>query len=330
MHPTRFAIVALTIVAALAAPLTAAAQTGSWTIAGHFERTTAPSFQSGFVTDDIDAITASFDHRAKALTVDLRHFEAPSRGAVQIDFGLGQPDGTCLADRAGIAITAADIPLLQTVTETERFWSPDQHRWEIGYYWPGSGWTYLGWNESRRRHHWLRPGRWETRTVTREISGVDEGAHQRTAILTRDGVGGELVQSLRVETGAVQLRWSFAHPLLDGLQADCLEIHVPGRAAPFALIPVPAGPAPEPDADPEADDRPVRAISIRAGRRGSSIALRLTGDATRIQIRAGRATRTLAFRPRIVLRHQAPGLRTVAVRTHDGSGWSDWRRVRIR
>ncbi len=339
MHRSRTPLAALVAAALLALAPTAAAHPGDWSLGGAFERTVAPSFQGGFVPDDVDRVDAVFDNRAKTLTLSLRFFQAPTRGELLVELGRAPGDGTCLTDAAAIRITAADLPVVRTETVTERTWVPDQHRWTFSAAWPGTGWTYLGWDAWRARHRWLRPGHWETRTTTREVVDVDPAVHERTAVLERDGVAGALPVAIRVGHADTQLAWTFAHPLLDGLAADCLEVRVPGRLAPFAVVP-PAPPAPEPAPAPAPDPVPPAApddpdvvdleeVAVTATRRGALIELRLTGDAERLQVRVRGASRTLAFRPRVVLRGAPEGARWVVVRAGDGADWSDWRRVPV-
>ena len=337
MHRSRTPLAALVAAAVLAVAPAAAAHPGDWALGGSFERTVAPSFQGGFVPDDVDRVDAVLDNRAKTLTLALRFFQAPTRGELLVELGRAPGDGTCQTGAAAIRITAADIPVLRTETATERHWVPDQHRWTSSSAWPGTGWSYLGWDAWRGRHHWLRAGYWETRTVTREVVDVDPGAHERTAVLERDGVAGALTATARVGHADTAMAWTFGHPLLDGLAADCLEIHVPGRLAPFAVMPaappaVEPAPAPAP-APPAAPDDPdvvdLEEVAVTAARRGALIELRLVGDAERLQVRVRGASRTLAFRPRVVLRGAPAAARWVVVRVGDGADWSDWRRVPV-
>jgi len=313
MHRSRPPLAALVAALALALAPTAAAHPGDWALTGSFERTVAPSFQGGFVPDDVDRVDAVFDNRAKTLALSLRFFEAPTRGEI-----------------------AADLPAVRTETITERFWVPEQHRWTVSSAWPGPGWSYLGWDAWRGRHRWLRAGYWDARTFTREVADVDPSAHERTAVLEREGVAGALTAAIRVGHGDAAMAWTFGHPLLDGLAADCLEIRVAGRLAPFAVVPAPApAPAPEPaPAPPSAGDDPdlvdLEEVAVTAVRRAGLVELRLTGDAERVQIRARGASRSMAFRPRIVLRGTAATARWVAVRVGDGADWSDWLRVPVR
>ncbi len=335
MHRPRLVPAALAAAVLLvAAPAPAAAFPGDWSLGGAFERTTAPSFQGGFVPDDVDSVDVAFDNRAKALTVALRFFAAPTRGEVLLELGRAPGDGSCRTDVAGLRITAEDLVVTRTETTTERFWVPEQHRWTVSSAWPGPGWSYLGWDSWRGRHRWLRAGYWDSRTTSREVVEADPHAHARRAVLELDGVAGALEATARVGHTDTQLAWTLAHPLLDGLAADCLELHVPGRLAPFAVVPAPApAPAPDPAPAPPVDDPDavdLDALAITATRRGTAIELRLTGDAERVQVRVRRASRTLAFRSRIVLRNQPAAARWVVVRVWDGADWSDWERVPVR
>lgn len=336
MHRSRPPLAALVAALALALAPTAAAHPGDWALTGSFERTVAPSFQGGFVPDDVDRVDAVFDNRAKTLALSLRFFQAPTRGEIAVDLGRAPGDGSCATGVATIRITAADLPAVRTETITERFWVPEQHRWTVSSAWPGPGWSYLGWDAWRGRHRWLRAGYWDARTFTREVADVDPSAHERTAVLEREGVAGALTAAIRVGHGDAAMAWTFGHPLLDGLAADCLEIRVAGRLAPFAVVPAPApAPAPEPaPAPPSAGDDPdlvdLEEVAVTAVRRAGLVELRLTGDAERVQIRARGASRSMAFRPRIVLRGTAATARWVAVRVGDGADWSDWLRVPVR
>ncbi len=95
------------VLASLAAATSAQAYTGDWTVSGEFERTTTPSFSGGFNPNDVDTVTASFDNRAKQVSLHLGFFMAPSRGAIYISLGTGRVDGTCAADTIDIAIVLA-------------------------------------------------------------------------------------------------------------------------------------------------------------------------------------------------------------------------------
>jgi len=338
VHRSRVPVAALVAAALLALAPAASAHPGDWALSGAFERTVAPSFQGGFVPDDVDEVDVAFDNRAKTIALALRFFEAPTRGEVLVELGRAPGDGTCVTDAATIRITAADLTLVRTETVTERFWVPEQHRWTVSSSWPGTGWSYLGWDTWRARHHWLRAGYWDARTVTREVVDVDPSVHERTAVLERDGVAGALTATVRVGHGDVRLAFAFGHPLLDGLAADCLEIRVPGRLAPFTVVP-PAAPAPAPEPAPapapptEAGDPDLvdlEDVAVTATRRGALIELRLTGDAERLQVRVRGTARTLGFRPRVVLRGAPQAARWVVVRVGDGVEWSDWRRVPVR
>lgn len=332
MHRIRPVLAALVAAVLLAAAPAAAAYPGDWALSGSFERTVAPSFQGGFVPDDVDGVEVVFDNRAKTLALALRLFQPPTRGTIAVDLGRAPGDGSCATGVASIRIAAADIAVVRIETATERFWVPDQHRWTYGSAWPGTGWSYLGWDAWRGRHHWLRAGYWDARTVTREVADVDAGAHERVAVLERDGVAGALTASVRIGNADTAIAFAFGHPLLDGLAADCLEIHVPGRLDPFTVVPAPA-PAPAP-APPSAGDDPdlvdLAEVAVTATRRAGVVELRLTGDAERVQLRVRGASRTLAFRPRIVLRGAPATARWVVVRVGDGVDWSDWRRVPVR
>ena len=128
MHRIRLVTLALALLTGLAAAPAAAAFPGDWAIGGAFERTTAPSFQDGFVADDVDRVDVAFDNRGKTLSVQLRFFGAPTRGRIDVDLGRGLPDGSCSADVASVRITATDLVVTRSEATTERFRVPEQHR----------------------------------------------------------------------------------------------------------------------------------------------------------------------------------------------------------
>ncbi len=344
----RGALIGAAALASLALAPAVHAYEGDWTITGSFERTTSPSFAGGFNPNDIDEVTAGYDNRAKVASLRLRFFEAPSRGTIYAALGTGLPNGTCDIGALDIAIQARDVTRTRQVTETETYWVDEL---EYRYTWSryvapdGEGWTYVGreYTRSSWQYKWMRTGHEETRTITRTITEVDPTQHERVGTLERDAVDGELVDVERVANGATEMTWSWGHPLLNGVAADCIEIQVPGRRAPFVIAP-PADPAPAPEpapapTDPAPED-PIAAadevtlddIAVSATRlSGGRIALVLAGgDAERVQIRVKRSSKTLAFRSRIVLRNQAAGVRYVVVRFTDGADWSDWERVAVR
>lgn len=350
----RGALIGAAALAALGAAPAAQAYEGDWTVSGSFERTTNPSFAGGFNPNDIDEVTAAYDNRAKVASLRLRFFETPSRGTIYAALGTGLADGTCDTGALDIAIASRDVTRTRQVTETETSWVDEL---EYRYTWSryvapdGEGWTYVGreYTRSSWQYKWMRTGHEETRTITRTITEVDPTQHERVATLERDAVDGELVDVERVANGATEMTWSWGHPLLNGVTADCIEIQVPGRRAPFVIAP-PATPAPTPNPAPApapaptepapAPEEPVTTaeevtlddIAVSATRlSGGRIALSLTGgDAARVQIRVRRASKTVAFGPRIVLRNQAAGVRFVVVRFTDGADWSDWERVAVR
>jgi hypothetical protein len=326
-------------IAALAAVPAAQAYEGDWTIAGEFERTTTPSFAGGFNPNDIDAVSASFDNRAKRVSLDLRYFDVPGRGNVYVAFGTGRADGTCDTGTMDIAIDPRDVTRTREVTETTRVWV---ERFDYRYTWSrydapeGEGWEYVGrfWTRSSWQHRWERDGHWQNQTVTRTITEVDPDAYERVGTLELDGVDGSLESVTRLATDATEMSWSFGSPLLSGVQADCLEITVPGRRAPFTIAP-PAAPAP-PAGDPDAalataDEVALDDIEVTATRRAGRIVLTLTGgEADRVQVRVNGRSKTVAFKERVVLRTRAASARSVMVRFDDAGSWSDWERVALR
>ncbi|MGA0122350.1 MAG: hypothetical protein ACO3KD_05000 [Gaiellales bacterium] len=314
----RGALAGVAAVAALAAVPAAQAYEGDWRIAGSFERTTSPSFYGGFNPNDVDEVDAVFDNRAKTLSVRLAYFQTPERGNVYVNFGRGQADGSCQTGVMDVSIATRDIvgP------------SRTEYAWTYSRYTPpeGEGWTYVG--------RFSAQGYWRYQW-SRIVSGLDTEHYERVATLELDQVDGALTDVERLDNGATEMRWSFGSPLLNGIEADCLEIQVPGRRAPFTIAP-PATeePAPEPETDPEItsadDEMTLDDVIVSAGRRGRSIVLRMTGDAEKVQIRVRRGSKRVAFRNRIVLRNQSASVRSVMVRFSDGVEWSDWERVRVR
>lgn len=327
----RGALIGAAALGALVAVPAAQAYDGDWRIAGEFERSTSPSFYGGFNPNDVDEVEAVFDNRAKTLSVNLEYFQTPERGNVYINFGRGQADGSCQTGVMDIAIASRDI------TGPSR----TEYAWTTSRYTPpaGEGWTYVG--------RFSAQGYWRYQW-SRIVSGLDTEHYERVATLELDQVDGALTDVERLDNGATEMSWSFGSPLLNGIQADCLEIQVPGRRAPFTVAPPATAPAPDPAPAPApapapepaptpapgADDGSAETtlddMIVSAGRRGSSIELRMTGDAEKVQIRVRRASKTLAFRSRVVLKNQDAAVRWVMVRFSDGSDWSDWERVQVR
>jgi hypothetical protein len=319
----------LALLAALAlAPEAAGA---SWSLEGRFDRASSPGFGGGFPPDEVDEIALAYDDRAKRVDLRLRLWATPSRGAIEVAAGTALADGTCEAGAAIIAIEARDVLRTRTEVATEAVWVPDRHRWETSYRWPGTGWTYLGWDDWRRQHRWLRPGHWERRTTSREVVEVDPDRHERVARLTRQGVHGHLEAHHELPTGGVEMAWSFASPLLDDLAADCLEVTVPDRAEPYVVAPAPS--AGTPDDEPIGDEEEVEldGIEATARRRGTRVLLLLSGgEADRIGVRANGRARSLPFRPRVALRGVPARSRSLLVRFEADGAWSDWEAVTIR
>ncbi|MBJ7333321.1 MAG: YXWGXW repeat-containing protein, partial [Thermoleophilia bacterium] len=214
----RNAIIGAVSLAVLAVAPAAQAYPGDWSISGEFERTTTPSFAGGFNPNDVDEFSAAYDNRAKTLAIDLDYFQVPGRDNVYISFGTGLPDGSCNTGAIDVTIASRDI----TSTRTSRVWVPAQ------------------WYNSEGRHYW-RDGYWAIRTDT----SVDAEHYDRVATLERDGVDGSLEQVARLDSDETEMGWTFGSPLLNGLAADCVEITVPGRRAPFVIAP-PAAPVVDP------------------------------------------------------------------------------------
>ncbi len=316
----RNAIIGAVSLAVLAVAPAAQAYPGDWSISGEFERTTTPSFAGGFNPNDVDEFSAAYDNRAKTLAIDLEYFQVPGRDNVYVSFGTGLPDGSCNTGAIDITIASRDI----TTTRTSRVWIPAQ------------------WFNNDGRHFW-RDGYWAIRTDT----SVDTEHYERFATLERDGVDGSLEQVARLDSDETEMGWTFGSPLLNGLAADCVEITVPGRRAPFVIAPpaapvtVPApipSPTPTPTPIPGAgapdpltsDDVALDDIITSATRVGSRIKVTMTGDANQVQLRIRKSSKTLAFSNSLSIKNQPTSVRYVYVRFSDGTDWSDWDRIAIR
>lgn len=339
--PHRALLLAATLSAlSLLAAAPATASEGDWTLSGSFARTTAPSFSSGFNPDDLDRAEIAFDSRTKELRLALATFDTPSGGPVRLTLGTGRPDGACALGAAEVTITSQAALVERTYPETVQEWSPPQERRTWSNTWPGTGWAFAGYDSWTRVYRWIRPGTWLQRTVYRTVVEADPLRLERTAMLTRLGVDGSLAATTTVDIGGRTAVWAFGAPQLDGLRATCAAITIPNRAAPYTIPPPQPDPAPTPaptppmTGDPAADDPDaidLEEIEITATRREGSIELRLTGgEAESIGIRVRRASRTVAFRSRLVLRRQPATVRSVLIRLHDGDAWSDWERVPVR
>ena len=334
--------------AALMAVPTAGAYEGDWTISGSFERTTTPSFSGGFNPNDVDSLSARFDNRAKTITVDLSWFEVPGRGGVDMAFGTGRADGTCQVGTIDIGVDARDVMRTRQVTETRRVWVDE---FEYRYTWSryaepeGDGWEYVGrfWTRSSWQYRWERDGHWENHTETREITEVDPEAYERVGSLELDGVNGSLSDAERLATGATAMQLSFGSPLLSNVVADCVEIRVPGRRAPFVIAP-PATEVPAPEEPAPSEPAPAilkasstkavnvgdEEIGVRVGRQGSRLVIRVEGTARKVQVRTGRKTKTMRFRNTISLKGKRARSKVVRIRFSDGNGWSPWATLRVR
>ena len=335
IRPALAAIAAA--LALLTAPAVAAAWPGDWFVAGSFARTTAPSFQGGFNPSDVADAAVTFDNRAKALSVHLAFFEPPGRGGIDVDLGHGRADGSCDASALGISIEAHER-WTQTTREVQvPRWVPPTTdvAWTWSRVYGPYGYTLIGYDAWRMQYQWLRvtPGRWVQDVQQVVESGPDPASHDRVAVLVADGVDGSLEATATVGNGQTAMDWSFASPLLDGVAADCAEIRIPGRAAPFTIAPPAAAPdpVPAPRGDGGApDDVALDPVAATATRSGSRLVLQLTGSAERVGIRVRGLSRELAFRSRIVVRNAPGGARSVQLRFHDGDAWSDWQRIPIR
>ena len=327
----RGAIIGATALASLAGATGAQAFEGDWTISGEFARSTNPSFYGGFNPNDVDSVAATFDNRAKTVALQLEFFQAPERGTIYVSFGRGQADGTCATSTMDIAIASRDIvgPSHIEYGYTMTRYTPPS----------GDGWTYVA--RVRVGHEYYRY-QW-----SRIISGLDAANHERVASLTLDDVDGSLTSVTRVANSATEMNWAFAWPLLNNLDANCLEIEVPGRRTPYVIAP-PAtpvvdptpspDPAPTPDPTPAptaglitaADDVTLDDIATTATRRGTRVVLRMTGSADQVQVRIRKGSKTLNFANTLAIRNAPADARFVQVRFSDGTDWSSWDRIAIR
>ena len=135
--------------------------------------------------------------------------------------------------------------------------------------------------------------------------------------------------------------WTFGSPQLNGLTANCVEITVPGRRAPFVITPPavpvtepPAAPTPPPSTAP-ADPSPTDGVTLdeittQATRIGSRIKLTMNGDAAQLQVRIRKSSKTLTFSNSLSIKNQPTSVRYVYVRFSDGTDWSDWDRIAIK
>lgn len=326
----RGVVIGAAALASLIGATGAQAFEGDWTISGEFARSTNPSFYGGFNPNDVDSVAATFDNRAKTVALQLAFFQAPERGSIYVSFGRGQADGTCATSTMDIAINARDIigPAHIEYGYTMTRYTPPS----------GDGWTYVA--RVRVGHEYYRY-QW-----SRIVSGLDTANHERVASLTLDGVDGSLTSVSRIANTATEMNWAFAWPLLSNLDANCLEIEVPGRRTPYVIAP-PATPAPEPapapapDPDPTptaptagliaaADDVTLDDITTTATRRGTRVVLRMTGSAEQVQVRIRKGSKTLNFANTLAIRNAPADARFVQVRFSDGDDWSSWDRVAIR
>ena len=349
MNPSRTrarsAIIGVVALASLAAIPAADAFTGDWNINGSFERTTTPSFTGGFNPNDLDSLDATFDNRAKRLSLRLTNFETPSRGTIYASLGTGLTDGTCSTGSLDITITTNDATITHDVTTTERYWATaESYRSRSGTN-PGPGWTYIGYSYSDREYLWYKPAGWAYRTETHSVTETDPNHYQRIATLERDGIDSNLQTTTLVDTNTTNTTWTFASPLLNAITADCIEVTVPNRRAPYVIAP-PAAPTPPttPPTDPATppatpptdpgtttdDDITLDDITATATRRGTKIALTINGDAAQIGIRIKKTSKTISFRPNVLLKNQAATTRYISIRFSDGTDWSDWERIPVR
>ncbi len=322
----RGAVIGAAVLASLAGAAGAQAYDGDWTLSGEFARDTSPSFYGGFNPNDVDSVSATFDNRAKTVALQLDFFQAPERGNIYVGFGTGQPDGSCSTGTMDIAITARDIvgpSHLENAFTYSRLTPP-----------AGDGWTFMGRTEfhDHYRYQW-----------TRIVSGLDTANHERVGTLTLDGVNGALTSVTRVANTATEMNWSFGWPLLTNIQADCLEIEVPGHSRPYVIAPA-ADPTPAPAPTPAPDPTPAPAasgpatvateitlddIATTATRRGSRVVLQMDGSADKVQVRIRRASKTLDFANTVAVRNAPADARFVQVRFSDGTDWSSWDRIAI-
>jgi len=318
----RSAVIGAAVLASLAGATAAQAYSGDWTISGEFARDTTPSFYGGFNPNDVDTVSATFDNRAKTVALQLEFFQAPERGTIYVSFGTGQADGSCATGTMDIAIAARDIvgpSHLENAFTTSRFTPP-----------VGDGWTYMGRSEfhDQYRYQW-----------TRVVSGLDTANHERVGTLTLDGVSGALTSVTRVANTATEMNWSFGWPLLSNIQADCLEVEVPGHTTPYVIAPAATTPAPTPTPTPAptptggastaAAEITLDDIVTTATRRGSRVVLKMDGSADQVQVRIRRASKTLDFATTVAVKNAPADAKFIQVRFSDGTDWSTWDRIAI-
>jgi hypothetical protein len=322
----RGAVIGAAVLASLAGATAAQAYTGDWTISGEFARDTTPSFYGGFNPNDVDSVSATFDNRAKTVALQLEFFQAPERGNIYVGFGTGQADGSCATGTMDIAIAARDIvgpSHLENAFTFSRFTPP-----------AGDGWTYMGRSEFHEQYRY----QW-----TRIVSGLDPANHERVGTLTLNGVNGSLTSVTRIANTATEMNFAFGWPLLSNIQADCLEIEVPGHNTPYVIAP-PAAPAPAPAPAPVPDPTPTPTpaaasstpgdvtlddIATTATRRGGRVILQMDGSADQVQVRIRKASKTLTFANTLAIRNAPADAKFVQVRFSDGTDWSTWDRIAI-
>lgn len=333
----RSLVIAVAAISSLAVIPAAQAYQGDWYIQGSFERTTTPSFFGGFNPNDVDFVSASYDNRAKTLTLRLANFEVPSRDPVYISFGNAS-NGICVTGGLDVTITSRDITTTRLVSGTERYWIPAQELWAA--YYPGPEWAYVGYNPSSNQYLWRRPGGWGYRDVTQNVVVVDPTSYERVATLHRAGIDGSLSSSAVVSLNALSATWTLSSLMLNNLSASCAEVKIPSRQlaypwfpgwyAPPVTDPVP-DPGTDPNADPGAPEVTLDDIEATATRRGSKILVKIVGgedaDATEMGLRIKRSSKTLDFHPKVLVKNSTA--RYISVRFSDGVDWSDWQRIAV-
>lgn len=230
---------ALAVVAAgvIAAP--ASAYTGDWVINGQFERTTAPSFTPGFNPNDVDTLLAQFDNRSKTFSVRLDFFERPGNGIFVVNIGKTTPSGSCDGSSMTVNITQRNTYVAVPRTVDSRVWVPDAveliHT-AVGDAPTGVGWRFDGIDANGYR--WIRiiPGHYSTSPTTTTDTVLDPDHHARVGNLFVNGVDGNLEQEIVVDNDSLSWTFSFAHPYLSNIAADCAMIQIPGRRTPLTVL----------------------------------------------------------------------------------------------
>jgi hypothetical protein len=231
---TSAAVVA--VAGVLVAP--AHAYDGDWVINQQFERTTNPSFTPGFNPNDVDTALFQFDNRAKVLSLRLDFFQAPSDRLFTIYIGTFA-NGMCNANMTA-EIDSAPLFVTTPTTTPSRQWIPDGVQLihtAVGATPDGIGWRYDGLDANGYR--WIRivPGHYEDVPASSSVTTIDPNRYNRVTYLNVSGIDGELVTQTTVNKSDLSWSFTFSHPLLNRIGGDCADIYIPGRAAPYRIVP---------------------------------------------------------------------------------------------